>query len=219
MRAEDHILNDIKPLSITEKVASILDLMEELKFCHLPVLDQGKYVGLIGEDDLLDIQEEDDTLDKHLKVLKPYRLRADDHLFNAMHVIGEGNLSLLPVVREEQQYIGFLSPLEMVQDLGRQLTFQEPGALIVLRTATLDYHLSQLTQIVESEDAHIIGFHLVADGPDHLEIILKINRTDISRIIKAFERFEYEIKAVFHRSIFDDTASDRYDSLMNYLNI
>lgn len=219
MRAEDHILNDIKPLSITEKAGAILDLMEELKFNHLPVLDQGHYVGLIGEDDLLDIQNEEDALEKHLKVLKPYGIQADDHLFNAMHIIGEANLSLLPVLRGELQYIGYLSPLEMVQDLGRQLTFREPGALIILRFETRDYHLSQLTQIVESEDAHIIGFHLIADGPDHLQIILKINRTDIGRIVKSFERYEYQVKSVFHRSIFDDTASDRYGSLMKYLNI
>ena len=219
MKVEEHILNDIKALDIQAVVGATLSLMEELKFCHLPVLHEGKYVGLISEDELLDVQNEEDKLEKHLHVLKPYSILFTDHLFNAMRVIGEGNLSLLPVLDGNGKYCGYLSPVEITQDFGRQLTFSEAGSLVVLNVGVRDYLLSQITQIVESDDARITGVLVNSNGVDFLRVTLKINRTDISRILKSFERYEYEILEVYHHSIFDDTAANRYEALMKYLNI
>jgi predicted transcriptional regulator len=219
MKIASHILNDIKPLHPQEKVREVLDLMEELKYCHLPVLEEGKYLGLITEDDLLDIQEEEDRLEQHRHVLKPYQVLDSDHIFTAIKVIGEGNLTFLPVLNEEQKYLGYISPVELMWDLGRIVTFGDQGSVLVLTVPIRDYHISQIAQIVESEDALITGLHVRSAGNELLHIVVKINQTDISRIIKAFERYEYQIEEVYHQSIFDDTASDRYESLMNYLNI
>lgn len=219
MRVSEHLTNDIKPLTTAGKVGEILDLMEELKFCHLPVLHNGQYVGLISEDDLLDISNEEDTLEQHLKVLRPHAIEPADHLYNAVGMIGNGDLTLLPVVDTAKQYLGYLNPLEIIQDLGQQLTFAERGSLVVLRIHLRDYHLSQIAQIIESEQARLVGLHIYSDSSEFLKVVLKINQTDISRILKAFERYEYTVDQVFHQSLFDQTASDRYDSLMKYLNI
>lgn len=219
MKVEEHLLNDIKPLDTNAVVGATLDLMEELKFCHLPVLHKGKYVGLIGEDDLLDIQDEADVLEKHLHVLKAYSLLISDHLFNAMRVVGEGNLSLLPVLNNQGKYVGYLSPLELTHDLGRQLTFSEAGSVVVLNVGIRDYQLSQLSQIVESDDARITGMLIKNNGIDFIRVALKINRRDISRILKSLERYDYEVVEVYHNSIFDNTAADRYEALMKYINI
>lgn len=214
-----HIANDIKPLDTQATVADVFGLMEELKCSHLPVLHEGKYIGVICEDDLLDIDNDEDSLNQHLNILKPYSALATDQLFNAIRIIGEGKLSLLPVLNEEGKYIGYISPQEVLQDLGRDLTYVERGSVLVLEVHIRDYHLSQVAQIVESEDARIIGLHVKSDATEFLKVVLKINETDLSRIIKAFERYEYRVLEVFHQSIFDQTASDRYNSLINYLNI
>ncbi len=219
MKVEEHILNDIKPLNLEFKAGETLRLMEELKLCHLPVLHDGQYIGLISEDDLLDIQNEQDSLEQHVNVLKPYSLKTTDHLFKAMSRVGEGNLSLLPILDQGEKYVGYLSPLELIQDLGRQLTFSEAGSVVVVEVGVRDYHLSQLTQIVESDDARVTGVLVHSHGIELLRIALKINRADISRILKSLERYEYRIVEVFHKSIFDNDASDRIESLIKYLNI
>ena len=219
MQIISHISNDLKPLGTEATVADILDMMEELKYCHLPVLHEGKYVGLVGEDDLMDVQNQEDKLERHLQILKPYSVLENDHLLQAIQIIAEGKLTILPVLNQESKYVGYINPLEIIQDLGRDLTYAERGSVLVLQVHMRDYHLSQLAQIVESEDARIIGLHIKSDSSEYLKLVLKINETDLSRIIKAFERYEYKVQEVFHQSIFDQTASDRYNSLINYLNI
>lgn len=219
MRVGDHILNDYKPLAPDELVQDVLDAMEELKCSHLPVLEEGQYLGLISEDDLMDIENTDDSIGQHRKVFKPYQVLENNNIYEALRVIGEGNLSCLPVLNKEGHYVGYLSPQELSWDLGQQLTYVEPGGVVVLRVSVRDYHISQISQIVESEDALILGLQLASEGTDFLKVSLKINQSDLSRIVKAFERYQYQIIELYHESIFDDTASDRLEGLINYLNI
>lgn len=220
MKVDKHLLNDLKPLQPTDRVGDILDVMEELKFSHLPVVDEEKiYLGIICEDDLLEVSDENEELKKNLRLLKAYSASTNSNMFDAVRIIGEGNLSLLPVVNEENRYVGYISATELMQDVGRELTFSEPGGVLVLRVAVRDYQLGQIAQIVESEDARIIGFHLAsASNPDELLVCLKINQTDLGRIIKSFERYNYNVEEVFHQSIFDESVAHRYEAFMKYIN-
>jgi CBS domain-containing protein len=221
MKVQDNILNDIQPLQVEAGISEILDIMEELKYGHLPVVNPERhYLGLVCEDDLLEADGSDDRLSQHLRFLHPYAIDAEANLFEALRVVGQGNLSLLPVVNKAGEYQGYLSPLELIQDMGRQLTFTESGSVLVLEIPTRDYQLSQISQIIESEDARIIGFHLTAaEAPDNLNLSLKINQPDLSRILQSLERYNYKVLMVFHESMIDDGMADRYASFMNYLNI
>ena len=46
---------------------------------------------------------------------------------------------------------------------------------------------------------------------------LKINKIELTSIIRTFERYDYVIKASFQRSEADDDIQQRYDALMNFL--
>ncbi len=152
MKVDNHLLNDLKPLTDTDEVGVILDTMEELKFSHLAVVNQERiYLGVVCEDDLLEVSEETDPLGKHSHLIKSYSITQEANLFDAIKIIGEGNLSLLPVINDGKKYVGYLSTTEVMQDLGRELTFSEPGGVIVLRVPVRDYQLAQIAQIVESE--------------------------------------------------------------------
>lgn len=219
MRVDEHILNDFSALDITERVADLLLSMEELKINHLPIEHEGLYLGLISEDDLLDVENVEDSLEKHLKVLKPYSISAGDHIYAAIKTIAEGNLTCLPVLDPDKKYIGYLSPQELVFDLGRQVSYNELGSVIVLRVAIRDYFISKISQIVESEDALILGLQLRQESNDYIRVALKINQQDLSRIVKSFERFEYEVLEVYHQALFDEDATDPFEALVKYLNI
>ena len=52
-----------------------------------------------------------------------------------------------------------------------------------------------------------------------MEITIKLNRTDIASIVAAFLRYDYTVKATFNDARVYDTSQERYDQLMNYLNM
>lgn len=220
MKVSAHMLNDIKPFALNETVRNLLDVMEELKYTQLPIVDEDRtYLGLACEDDLIELENEDQAIGDILRLLKPYSVRESGNLFSAIRVIGEGNLSLLPVIDDQNQYRGYIASVDILQDMGRELTFTEPGSIMVLRIPPRDYHLSQIAQIVESEDALILGLHLTSDSETgQLLVCLKINQLDLSRILSSFERYNYVVVEVFHQSLFDDGLQDRFQAFMKYLN-
>ena len=80
--------------------------------------------------------------------------------------------------------------------------------------------MSQITQIVESNNAKILSSYIMSP-PDStkLEVTLKINQIELGRIIRTFERYDYIIKASYQKSEVDDDIQNRYESLMNFLKL
>ena len=80
--------------------------------------------------------------------------------------------------------------------------------------------MAQVAQIVESEGAKILSaFTNFSDKSLKMELILKINKADLSRIIASFDRYDYEIKASFHESVHEEDLKRRYEQCIKYLNI
>jgi acetoin utilization protein AcuB len=97
---------------------------------------------------------------------------------------------------------------------------REAGGVLVLEMNQVDYSLAHIAQCVESNNARILSSHITSP-PDTtlLEVTLKINQSDLSRIIQTFERYDYHVKATFQKTEFYDDLQRRYDELMKYLNL
>ena len=100
-------------------------------------------------------------------------------------------------------------------------SISEPGGVIILElNQKTDYVLSDIARMVESNDAHILSlyFNVDPDTGKHA-VTIKVDTTEVKHIVATFERYEYQVRAYFRESDLGDIMKDRYDSLMNYLNI
>ena len=80
--------------------------------------------------------------------------------------------------------------------------------------------MSEVARIVEENEAEIFCFYThVNHETQRVEITLKLNTTEVSLLIAAFERYEYFVKAVHNDTGFTADLKERYDSLMRYLNV
>ncbi len=83
-----------------------------------------------------------------------------------------------------------------------------------------DYSLSEIAQIIESNDARVLSMYITSRiDSTTMEVILKVNKQDISGIMNTFNRYNYTIKASYGEEEDPGDLKDRYDSLMNYLNV
>ena len=100
-------------------------------------------------------------------------------------------------------------------------SISEPGGVIIIELNNkTDYVLSDIARIVEGNDAHILSlyFNVEPDSGKHA-VTIKVDSTEIEHIVATFERYQYQVKAYFQESDMVEIIKDRYDSLMNYLNI
>lgn len=204
----------------TDSAVKALNWMEEFKVAHLPVLKNGNFVGVVSESDILDMMDLDKTLDvlfQHLP--RPYVL-ADDHLYQVLARISELKLTVMPILDAEEKYLGCTSVQHLMTLIANTGSIKENGGILVLEMASSDYSMAEIAQIVESNDAKILSSYIMS-SPDstNIEVTLKINKVELDRIIRTFERYDYIIKATFQRSNYQDDVQFRYDALMNYLNL
>ena len=78
--------------------------------------------------------------------------------------------------------------------------------------------MSEIAQIVESDNAKILSSYIFSKiESTEIEITLKINQLDLTRIMRSFQRYDYTIKASYQTKLNDNDVQWRYDVLMNYL--
>lgn len=220
MIARDLITEEIPPLVHTDTGEKALSWMEEFKVSHLPVLKNGNFVGVISESDILDKLDLDETLDllfQHLP--RPYVVE-NDHIYQVLSKISEFKLSVIPVLGLNEEYLGCTSVHHLLTLIANTGSIKENGGILVLEMAKTDYSMAQIAQIVESNDARILSSYIMS-SPDstNIEVTLKINKIELDRIIRTFERYDYIIKATFQKSNIDDDLKFRYDAFMNFLNL
>jgi hypothetical protein len=130
------------------------------------------------------------------------------------------NLTLIPVLDEKEMYKGCITLKGIVQNLSNMTAIQNPGGVIVLELNQNDYSVTQIGNIIEGNDAKILSLH-VSSVPDSvkLEVTIKVNKEDMSRIIQTFNRYNYTVKATFHQSDFETGLKDKLNEFLHFLNI
>ena len=219
MTVNQLINTSIIPLRKTDSVGMALTWMDESRVSHLPVVDGKGYLGLIVDTEILDCEDENTKLSGFCSNLPRPFIAGGEHYYNALQLMIEKNLSVLPVLDEKNHYIGAITREKILSEVAGSLSVQNPGGIIVLELNQNDYSLSEISRIVESNDAKILSLSLkTIHDSAKLEVTFKLNRINIEGVIQSLERFDYEIKAYFGENRKDeDLLRERYDSLMTYL--
>jgi acetoin utilization protein AcuB len=217
--ARSAIEESIPYLKTTDTVAFALDLMEEFKLEHLPVVEGKKLVGVVSEQQLLD-SDMDFELSQLPFPLINISISEDAHLFDAMKAGYECKSSILPVASRKGNYIGLISPKSLLIKLSEFNFVKETGGIFVIEIQTIHYSLSEIARLVESNNANVLSVSTSAlSDPSKMLVTLKVNVLDLTFILATFERYEYNVVSVFHQSEQIDQLKERFDALMTYLNI
>ena len=131
------------------------------------------------------------------------------------------NLPLVAVENNEGNYAGVITVSDVLPGILNQNTAFAHGSILVLSMELISYALSEISRFVEENNAKIISVSVTEDALDKTKIrlALKINQSDLTRIISTLERFEYRIVARYDDSRSSEPDRDRFDLLMRYLNI
>lgn len=192
--------------------------MDEFRVSHLPVVKGKEFIGIISEEDILNMNDPEKQIGKQKIILQRPFIYDHQHVYEALKLMSTLKLTVLPVLNADEEFTGMLTDAELLQALSTTASLESPGGILILELNINDYALSQIARIVESEDAKILSLHITSH-PDStkLELTLKINKSDLSAIIASLERFKFTVKSSFHESKHDDDLRLRYDALMNYL--
>jgi acetoin utilization protein AcuB len=220
MIARELINDSFPPLKISDTGLKAINWMEEFRVEHLPIVDGVTYLGLISEEDILKLHSlERPFANQTYSLIKPF-VRFNQPVFEVVKIISKEKLTIVPVLDEQNHYMGLITLADVLKHYSESGIFEDSNGVVVLEMRMNNYSLSEIARLVEAENAKIISSYITPDIEEEtIDITLKINQSDLSRILASLTRHGYTVKEHYHHSEFMDDLKSRYDSLMNYLDI
>ena len=218
MLSQKLIATDITPAHPQDRGVNVMSLMDEFKVLHLPVVENGKLLGIVSEEDLWSMHNQEKPIKNILQRLKQAQVTFEHDVFEIVKLVNEHDLSLIPVV-DKGRYMGAISIRSILKALASIVAMQSDGGVLILEMNKNDYSMSEMAQIIESNGAKILSSYISNHRENKmLKVTLKLNVNDLKPIIQTFERYQYTITAHYDQSESNNDLHERYDSLMRYLN-
>ncbi len=221
MLTTELINNNIPRLQLQDGIAKALQLITDYRVTHLPVVaPDGKYLGLLSEDDLMDIEEEKGSVQYFEANLLGAAVKENEHFLNAVSFSNKYESSVVPVINEEKDLVGVITVTDLLKALGDFSGANEIGGIIVMEMERSQFAISEISRLVESNDAHILHLNTTMHAETGLlTVTLHLNKKEISAIVSTFERYEYDVIYFFGDEKFENEIHSNYRHLMNYLDI
>ncbi|MEP6711323.1 MAG: CBS domain-containing protein [Ferruginibacter sp.] len=219
MLTVDLINKNIPRLQLPDTVSKALQLINDFRVSHLPVISEGKFLGLISEEDLLDADKKI-AIEFLQKNFVNASVQDNIHFLNAVNSSIQFDTTVVPVVNGENDFMGVITSSDLLKALGSFSGANEIGGIIVLDMERSQFAISEISRIVESNDCSILHLNTTANPlTGILTVTLHINKREIAALIATFERYDYEVTYYFGNEKFENEINDNYRHLMNYLDI
>lgn len=213
-----YINNDYKAIDSQETIAVVQDFFVDVNFSHFPIVENEIYIGSILSDDI-ETFDSDKKVNDYRYTLEPFFARTNMIWLDVLEVFARNRANIIPVLDESNNYVGYYEIEDAIKFFHDTPFLKEAGSIIIIRKAILDYSMSQITQIVESNNGKILGIFISEANLENVEITIKINLGSMNEIIQTFRRYNYIIVSEHQEDNYINNLKEHSDYLDKYLNI
>lgn len=214
----DYITNDYKAISSEETIESVQDFFSDVSYSHFPVVEEGIFIGNIAADDV-----ETFDLDKRITdyrfTLEGFYARKEMIWLDVLEVFAKNHSNVVPILDETNKYVGYYELEDIVKFFHETPFLKEQGGIIVVQTPLIDFSMSQIAQIVESNNGKLLGLFISEATASTIQVTIKIALGGLNDIIQTFRRYNYEIISEHNEDNYLNNLKERSDYLDKYLNI
>jgi CBS domain containing-hemolysin-like protein len=215
---KDYITNDFKAIDTQETIGAVQDFFDDLTFSHFPIIEEGIFIGSIVADDI-ETFDSDKKVNDYRYALEHFFARTNMFWLDVLEVFAKNHTNLVPILDENNSYIGYYEIEDVIKFFHETIFLKEQGAIIIVSKNTIDYSMSQITQIVESNNGKLLGLFISNSNVNTTEVTLKISVGSLNEIIQTFRRYNYDIISEHNEDNYINSLKERSDYLDKYLNI
>lgn len=221
MIAEELINQMIPPLKKTDKASTAISWMDELGVKQLPVLEGNNYIGLLSAEAIYQNNYEATSIANIELICTNVYVTANQHFYDILKIASAHGIQVIAVLGQEGNFLGVVTLNDIMLAFAESTSMQEAGGILILQLDGRDYSLTEISRLVESNDAKVLSTHVAQDKEEigKLRVTLKINEQDLNRIAATFERFNYKVVAKFQATDKEELHKERIDLLLKYLDI
>jgi len=215
---QELIINNIKPLDSKDKIVTAQDLFLDLSYTHFPVIENDVYIGCITKEDAETLNSTSLIGDDKYNFERFY-VKTSMTWLDILEEFAKHETNIIPVLDNQNNYVGYYELNDFIHIFNETPFLREEGGILVVEKKGNDFSMSQIAQIVESNNAKILGLFISKIENKNTEITLKISLGGLNEIIQTFRRFEYKIISQHQEDSYIKNLKERSDYLDKYLNI
>jgi len=213
------IQSSVPVLHYNDTVEEAIELLQQNNVEQLPVINNDIYEGLLSMDELLSAEDTDNVgilSDKFIHISIAY----NQHFLSALKLITEASVTVLPVLSDNKEYMGAVTERALLQCLSTFLSSDVPGGIFVIEMSAQKFSIGEICRLVETNDAFVTQFNTYLEHLSGLLIVtFKINKTEISDILAALQRYDYTVRYYFGEELYENGLKENFENLMAYLNV
>ena len=218
MQIQNQIITTIPVFEVAETLKDVIQFFEETTYSHVAITENGNYLGLLSENDLACF-EPDKKIEEFRFEMESFFVTKDTSWLDVLEMFSRNEANILPILDENQVITGYYDLEDIVGMFIDTPFFKEPGAILVISIGIKDYSFSEIAQIVESNNARLLGAFITDSENDILEITLKIGTQNLNEVAQTFRRYNYTIVFGNSDDQFLEDLKQRSDYLEKYLNV
>ena len=218
MQLQDFVINDIKPLSVTDKISDLQMLFNQLTYSHIPIQNNGVYLGCISVTDAHCFDGAKSINDCNYTI-EGFFVRPTTNWLDVLEVFAQNDSNIMPVLDAQNKYLGYYELNDVIHLFNETPFFSEPGGILIVEKGINDYSFSEISQIVESNDAKLLGAFISKMDGDLARITIKIGNASLNEVIQTFRRYSYNIVSGHEEDSYIESLKERSQYLDRYLNM
>jgi predicted transcriptional regulator len=214
----NYISNDYKSIESASTIDTVQDFFEETYFSHFPITEEGVYIGCIPN---LDIEsfEGNKTIKHYRYTLEGFYVRTNMIWLDVLEVFARNHANIVPVLDDSNKYVGYYEITDIIKSFYDTPFLKELGGIIIVEKATVEFSISQIVQIVESNNGKVLGLFVSDTTIDKVQVTIKLVLGGMNEIIQTFRRYGYDIISEHQEDNYINNLRMRSDYLDRYLNM
>lgn len=218
MPLDQYIINDLRPFDVSAKIKELQEVFNQLTYSHVPIQKDGIYIGCLSETDVYCF-DGNEKVEDVLYAVEHFFVDQSAIWLDVLDTFALNDSNLMPVLDSNHNYLGYYLLIDIISLFRNTPFFSEPGGTIIVEKAYKDYSLSEICQIVESNNVKMLGVFVSKINNDMVQVIIKIENSGLSAIFETFRRYGYTIISGHEDDRFLKTLKDRSAYLNRYLNL
>lgn len=207
-------------LETVDTCDTAMGFMDEFKLSHYPVVNGTLFSGLIYEEDVFEMADWSQSIAQSKVRTPDVSINSSEHFLSVVNKMQESKLSCIAVVDNSNHYLGVITRDKIVNIFGSASIVQDKGSVIEIEMAPNDYYLTEISRIIESTSAKILGTYIRTDSEaNKIVLTIKLNKQEVEDVLSALDRFGYNVLASYYLKYETESMQDRYANLMNLLNL
>jgi CBS domain-containing protein len=185
-----YINTEIKPLKHSDSIREALDLFEDFSYSHFPVTEEGIYIGCVTKE-TVEFSKPEALINDSRFHFERFFVRSSMIWLDVLEVFAKNDSNLLPVLDEKNNYVGYYELEDVIRFLHETPFLKEEGGILIIEKELNTFSMSQVAQIIESNNAKILGLFISNVANNKVEITVKISQSGLNEIIQTFRTVSY----------------------------